>query len=66
MRFLGSEIRGYVDGKFWAGYVYHHVKDFNRCPSTVHVQTLVNIWDPILCAHQGTYSDFKAGLMMVA
>jgi hypothetical protein len=24
------------------------------------------IWDPTLCAHQGTYSVFKAGLKIAA
>jgi hypothetical protein len=34
-------------------------KDFNRCYSTLPVQTHVNMWDPILCAHQDTCSAFK-------
>ena len=47
-------------------FLYHYVTDFNWCSFTLHVQTHVNIWDPILCVHQGTCSVFKTGLKMAA
>jgi hypothetical protein len=38
----------------------------STCVCMCQVQTHVNISDPILCAHQGTHSVFKAGLKMAA